>query len=91
MFNFRRVQALYLCVCDQDVPGLIHPPPPRYFELRPMYDRSQEKIRELEREAAKLKDELTEAELRHQKMYLQMFLKGQQAAKLQADDDQVRS
>lgn len=60
----------------------------KYFELRPMYDRSQEKIRELEREAAKLKDELTEAELRHQKMYLQMFLKGQQAAKLQADDDQ---
>lgn len=56
-----------------------------------MYDRSQEKIRELEREAAKLKDELTEAELRHQKMYLQMFLKGQQAAKLQADDDQVSS
>ncbi|XP_042894146.1 serine-rich adhesin for platelets-like isoform X4 [Penaeus japonicus] len=63
----------------------------KYFELRPMYDRSQEKIRELEREVTKLKDELTEAELRHQKMYLQMFLKGQQAAKLQADDDQVRS
>ncbi|XP_042894144.1 serine-rich adhesin for platelets-like isoform X2 [Penaeus japonicus] len=60
----------------------------KYFELRPMYDRSQEKIRELEREVTKLKDELTEAELRHQKMYLQMFLKGQQAAKLQADDDQ---
>ena len=62
----------------------------RYFELRPLYDRSQEKIRELESEVTKLKDELSESELRHQKMYLQMFLKGQQAAKLQAEDEQVR-
>ncbi|KAK7085643.1 hypothetical protein SK128_028098 [Halocaridina rubra] len=61
----------------------------KYFELRPLYDRSQEKTRELEREITKLKEELTEAELRHQKMYLQMFLKGQQAAKLQADSDLV--
>lgn len=54
-----------------------------------MYDRSQERIRELERDVMKLKDELTDAELRHQKMYLQMFLKGQQAAKLQAEDELV--
>ncbi|XP_069945589.1 protein quick-to-court isoform X2 [Cherax quadricarinatus] len=58
----------------------------KYFELRPMYDRSQERVRELERDVTRLKDELSEAELRHQKMYLQMFLKGQQSAKLQADD-----
>ncbi|XP_047498486.1 protein quick-to-court-like [Penaeus chinensis] len=85
--SFTEKHKLCICVTKTEL-GLIHSPPPRYFELRPMYDRSQEKIRELEREAAKLKEELTEAELRHQKMYLQMFLKGQQAAKLQADDDQ---
>lgn len=37
----------------------------------------------------RLKEELAEAELRHQKMYLQMFLKGQQAARIQAEDDLV--
>ncbi|XP_068214614.1 protein quick-to-court isoform X8 [Palaemon carinicauda] len=74
-----RVEALLSKLSDANL---------KYFELRPLYDRSQDKIRELEREMTKLKDELTEAELRHQKMYLQMFLKGQQAAKLQADDDQ---
>ncbi|XP_069156681.1 protein quick-to-court [Procambarus clarkii] len=72
-----RVEALLSKLSDANL---------KYFELRPMYDRSQERIRELEREVTRLKDELTEAELRHQKMYLQMFLKGQQAAKLQADD-----
>lgn len=35
-----------------------------------------------------LRQELGEAEMRHQKMYLQMFLKGQQAARLQADDEE---
>ncbi|XP_064102592.1 protein quick-to-court-like isoform X13 [Macrobrachium nipponense] len=74
-----RVEALLSKLSDANL---------KYFELRPLYDRSQERIRELEREITKLKDELTEAELRHQKMYLQMFLKGQQAAKLQADDEQ---
>ncbi|XP_042223440.1 uncharacterized protein LOC121867523 isoform X2 [Homarus americanus] len=74
-----RVEALLSKLSDANL---------KYFELRPMYDRSQERIRELERDVTRLKDELTEAELRHQKMYLQMFLKGQQAAKLQADDEQ---
>lgn len=46
-------------------------------------------MRELERDVMRLKEELTEAELRHQKMYLQMFLKGQQAARIQAEDDLV--
>lgn len=59
----------------------------KYFELRPLYDQSQERVRELERDVMRLKEELTEAELRHQKMYLQMFLKGQQAARIQAEDD----
>lgn len=61
----------------------------RYFELRPLYDQSQERGRELDREVMRLKEELAEAELRHQKMYLQMFLKGQQAARIQAEDDLV--
>ncbi|KAG0724113.1 hypothetical protein GWK47_041306 [Chionoecetes opilio] len=59
----------------------------KYFELRPVYDQSQERVRDLEREGARLKEEVTDAELRHQKMYLQMFLKGQQAARIQAEDD----
>lgn len=37
-----------------------------------------------------LRQELGEAEMRHQKMYLQMFLKGQQAARLQADDEEKK-
>ncbi|KAK3895164.1 hypothetical protein Pcinc_001106, partial [Petrolisthes cinctipes] len=60
----------------------------KYFELRPQYTRSQERVRELEAEVSSLRQELGEAELRHQKMYLQMFLKGQQAARLQADDEE---
>ncbi|CAL4059788.1 unnamed protein product, partial [Meganyctiphanes norvegica] len=59
----------------------------KYFELRPQYDHSQEKIRELEREVGRVKEELAEAERRHQKMYLQMFIKGQQAARMQQDDE----
>ncbi|XP_071534233.1 protein quick-to-court-like isoform X13 [Panulirus ornatus] len=73
-----RVEALLSKLSDANL---------KYFELRPLYDRSQERIRELERDVMKLKDELADAELRHQKMYLQMFLKGQQAAKMQADDE----
>lgn len=61
----------------------------RYFELRPLYDQSQERVRELDRDVMRLKEELAEADLRHQKMYLQMFLKGQQAARIQAEDDLV--
>ncbi|XP_050715848.1 protein quick-to-court-like isoform X7 [Eriocheir sinensis] len=59
----------------------------KYFELRPLYDQSQERVRELDRDVMRLKEELAEADLRHQKMYLQMFLKGQQAARIQAEDD----
>ncbi|KAB7499211.1 hypothetical protein Anas_04096 [Armadillidium nasatum] len=55
----------------------------KYFELRPLYDKAQEKCRYLERDVARLKDELRESEIRHQKIYLQMYLKGQQSAKLE--------
>lgn len=55
----------------------------RNFELRPLYDKAQEKCRHLERDVARLKDELRESEIRHQKIYLQMYLKGQQSAKLE--------
>lgn len=47
-------------------------------------------MRELEAEVNNLRQELGEAEIRHQKMYLQMFLKGQQAARLQADDEEKK-
>lgn len=43
----------------------------------------------MDRDVMRLKEELAEADLRHQKMYLQMFLKGQQAARIQAEDDLV--
>lgn len=59
----------------------------RYFELRPQLDRCQARIQQLEGELERAKDDLTESERRHQSTYLQMFLKGQQAARLQHESE----
>jgi len=59
----------------------------RYFELRPQLDRFQSRIHQLETELERAKDDLTESERRHQSTYLQMFLKGQQAARLQHESE----
>ena len=59
----------------------------RYFELRPQHDRCIEKLKESEQTISTLKEEVVESERKHQKMYLQMYLKGQEAAKLEAADD----
>ena len=59
----------------------------RYFELRPQLDRCQARIQQLEGELDRAKEDLTESERRHQSTYLQMFLKGQQAARLQHENE----
>ncbi|KAF2368974.1 Syntaphilin/Syntabulin [Trinorchestia longiramus] len=59
----------------------------RYFELRPQLDRCQARVQQLETELERAKDDLAESERRHQNTYLQMFLKGQQAARLQHESE----
>lgn len=44
-----------------------------------------EKVGELERENSSLQKEIVDSELKHQKIYLHMYLKGIQAAKLDLD------
>ena len=57
----------------------------RYFELRPQLERYQGRLTDLEAELERAKDELLESERRHQSTYLQMFLKGQQAARIETE------
>lgn len=59
----------------------------RYMELRPAFDRAQDKIRQLESQLEEFKKEMTAQEEWHSQMYLKMYRKGQEAAKFEHADE----
>lgn len=65
----------------------------RYCEIRPSLDTAELRVRELETELETLKSELMEQkallsdqEERNKQMYLKMFAKGQEAARIEQTD-----
>lgn len=65
----------------------------RYCEIRPSVDTAEIRVRELETELDAVKSELTEQkallsdqEERNKQMYLKMFAKGQEAARIEQTD-----
>ncbi|KAJ8681146.1 hypothetical protein QAD02_016933 [Eretmocerus hayati] len=68
----------------------------RYCETRPSLDAAEARTKELESELEKLREELAEQkalladqEERNKQMYLKMFTKGQEAARIQQNDQVV--
>ncbi|CAM1299627.1 Uncharacterised protein r2_g954 [Pycnogonum litorale] len=59
----------------------------RHCDLREMYDKSQDTLRELEKQIDKQKQTIDEKEKYHQQMYVKMYRKGQEAAKFEHADD----
>ncbi|XP_067121017.1 protein quick-to-court isoform X2 [Centruroides vittatus] len=59
----------------------------RYMELRPAFDRAQDKIRQLELQLEEFKKEMAAQEEWHSQMYLKMYRKGQEAAKFEHADE----
>lgn len=58
----------------------------RYDELLPKYEEAVSKSEDLNKENEELKNSLQEQEQRHRSMYLKMYMKGQEAAKLEHAD-----
>lgn len=61
----------------------------RYLELRPLFDRAQEKIHSLENQLSEVQRDVEAQEEWHNQMYLKMYRKGQEAARFEAADDVV--
>lgn len=55
----------------------------RYKELQPKYEELLNKNTELEKENVNLKETLDEQEERHKNVYLKLYMKGREAAKLE--------
>lgn len=58
----------------------------RYLELRPLFDRAQDKIENIESQLTEVQKDLESQEDYHNQMYLKMYRKGQEAARFEADE-----
>ncbi|XP_064489289.1 protein quick-to-court-like isoform X2 [Ornithodoros turicata] len=59
----------------------------KYLSLRPAYDGTQDRLRDLERQLADARQEIERQEQWHSEMYLKMYRKGKEAAKFEHDED----
>jgi predicted nucleic acid-binding Zn-ribbon protein len=58
----------------------------RYLELRPLFDRAQDKIQNIESQLSEVQKDIESQEDYHNQMYLKMYRKGQEAARFEADE-----
>lgn len=63
----------------------------RYCQLVPNYDQAREKIQELEKQLDDVNKQLQEQEEKHKQLYLQMYNKGIEAAKLEQQEQVQRT
>ncbi|GBM21598.1 hypothetical protein AVEN_172456-1 [Araneus ventricosus] len=59
----------------------------RYLELRPLFDKTQEKIQSIESQLVEVRKDIETQEDYHNQMYLKMYRKGQETARLEQADE----
>ncbi|KAF8787033.1 protein quick-to-court-like [Argiope bruennichi] len=59
----------------------------RYLELRPLFDKAQEKIQSIESQLIEVRKDIETQEDYHNQMYLKMYRKGQETARLEQADE----
>ncbi|GFX76408.1 uncharacterized protein TNCV_5090481 [Trichonephila clavipes] len=59
----------------------------RYLELRPLFDKTQEKIHSIESQLIEVRKDIETQEDYHNQMYLKMYRKGQETARLEQADE----
>ncbi|XP_035207300.1 polyamine-modulated factor 1-binding protein 1-like isoform X2 [Stegodyphus dumicola] len=59
----------------------------RYLELRPLFDRAQDKILNIESQLSEVQKDIENQEDYHNQMYLKMYRKGQEAARFEQADE----